>query len=386
MPAPDAASLFRQSFGAEPDVVTSAPGRANLIGEHVDYCGGLVLPVAVGVRLELALRALPARADSRAVSGIGHEGASRFEPLAQRSSGRWTDFLSGVANELAALGLEIPPMEVAVVSDIPMGAGLSSSAALAVAAALAMDAIAGGASDQRAIALVANRAERRFVGNPCGIMDHFAVSLGRAGYALAIDCHTQSTELIPFDGAVLLIDSGTPRALVASGYAQRVTECAAALAAVRRVAPDTRDLASASLAAIESATMSPEVRRRARHVAGEMERVRSAIAALRDGGTLDGTLLTASHGSLRDLFECSTPALDWLARESSQLPGVGGARLTGAGWGGCVVAVGEEDGLRAAAPQLASGFARQFGTTPRSWLLHAADGATLDAAHVADRR
>ncbi|MBI2795364.1 MAG: galactokinase [Gemmatimonadetes bacterium] len=385
MSAPDVAALFRQYFGAEPEVVALAPGRANLVGEHVDYCGGLVLPVAIGVRIGVAMRRLSPRSASTAVSGTGAEGAARFDPLALRPVGRWTDYLSGVAGVLAALGTTIPPVEVAVASDIPVGAGLSSSAALSVAAAMAFSALAGEPCDPRALATVALRAERSFVGIPCGIMDPLAVSLGRAGHAIAIDCHAGATELLPFDGAVLLVDTGAQRALVASAYRQRVTECAMALDAVRLVDPATRDLASASPAAVEAALMSPEVRRRARHVVGEMARVRQAIAQLRASGTLDGALLSASHDSLRDLYECSTPALDWLAREATRLPGVAGARLTGAGWGGCLVAIGDDDALRASAPRLAAGFASQFGRPPRWWLLHAADGATLESGHVAHR-
>lgn len=385
MPAADAAVLFRQYFGAEPDVVASAPGRANLIGEHVDYCGGIVLPIAVGVRTSVAMRALPARAASRAVSGTGAEGAASFEPLTMHPAGRWTDYLSGVANELAALGTTIPAVEVAVASDVPVGAGLSSSAALSVAAAVAFSAIGGQPRDARCLALAAHRAERDFVGIPCGIMDQFALALARAGQALAIDCHALTTELLSFGGVVLLMDSGEPRALVASDYRQRVTECEVALHAVRVVEPTTRDLASASPAAVEVALMSPEVRRRARHVVGEMARVRRAVGSLRAGEGLDGALLSASHDSLRDLFECSTPALDWLAREASLSAGVSGARLTGAGWGGCLVALGEESALSAAAPRLASGFARHFGRSPRWWLLSASDGATLDFLHGNDR-
>ena len=386
MSAADALQLFRQYFGAEPDVVASAPGRANLIGEHVDYCGGIVLPVALGVRTSVAVRALPARSPSRAVSAHGSEGATRFEPLAPRATGRWTDFLCGVAHLMAARGQALPPLEIAVVSDVPVGAGLSSSAALAVAAAVAFDALAGGTSDRRETALLAQRAERDFVGNPCGIMDQFASALGEAGQALAIDCHALTTEQIPFTGSLLLIDSGARRALVASAYRQRVAECDEALAAVRQLAPETRDLASATADAVEAAPMRPEVRRRARHVVGEMSRVRRAIAALRDGGALDGALLSASHASLRDLYECSTTALDWLVRDACAQRGVTGARLTGAGWGGCVVAVGDDDSLHAAAPAVARAFAREFGREPRWWVQRAADGATLDAACVTDRR
>lgn len=382
MASADVLTLFRAFYGAEPDVIASAPGRANLIGEHVDYCGGSVLPLAIAARTAVAVRALPRGAASRAVSAHGTAGAAKFDPTATHPGGRWTDYLTGVAQQLAAHGVPLPRMEIAVASGLPVGAGLASSAALEVAAAAAFAAIAGADLAPLDIAIAANRAEREYVGVPCGIMDQFASALATDGHALHIDCRTQLTTQVPFADAVLLVDTGTQRALAHTEYRHRVTECDAALGALRRVDPTLIDLASASLALIDAAALPPTYDRRARHVVQEVARVRAAVWGLAIDGHMDGSLLYASHASLRDLYECSTPTLDWVVDWAARQPGISGARLTGAGWGGCAIVVGDADALDDAALRLATDFSNAYGRQPAWWVSRAESGVAVERVHV----
>ena len=381
MATADVLTLFRTCYGAEPDVIASAPGRANLIGEHVDYCGGPVLPIAIAARTAVAVRALPRGAVSRAVSAYGVAGLATFDPTAALPTGRWTDYLTGVARQLTARGVELPRMEIAVASGLPVGAGLSSSAALEVAAAAAFTALAGGELTPTDLALAAHRAERDFVGVPCGIMDQFASALATDGHALYLDCRTQAASHVPFADAVLLVDTGMQRALVVSEYRRRVAECDAALGALRRADPSLPDLAAATLEQVAAAALPPAYDRRARHVVEEVARVHEAARGLAATGHVDGALLYASHASLRDLYECSTSTLDWIVTWAARQPGIAGARLTGAGWGGCALVVGEAAALDDAALRLATDFTQAFGRQPTWWISRAGGGVAVEKGH-----
>jgi len=310
----------------------SAPGRVNLIGDHTDYTGGLVLPMAVdrhtviegdqgGNEVVLSSRDEP----GRAVLRLDLEDPATVEPA-------WARYAAGVVAVLRP----VAGFAGEVTTTLPIGAGLSSSAALEVAVALAL----GFEGDARDLALACQRAEHVATGVPCGVMDQLASAGGVEGHALLIDCSTLAVDpvLLPQEVEVVVIHSGQRRTLATTPYSERREQCQAAEALIGPLcsaSPD--DVAQLS---------DPVLRRRARHVVGENERVREMAQALRAGDLrAAGAAMAASHASLRDDFEVSTPALDDLVARLSRTPGVLGARLTGAGFGGCIVSLVERAAL-----------------------------------------
>lgn len=378
-----AARLFRDRFGEEPTVVASAPGRVNLIGEHLDYNGGEVLPIAIARRTAVAARAASA-AHSTAVSAT-HDRPGSFDIHGPVPARAWWDYVAGTAGALAGVlaahGIPVPQIELAVWSDVPAGAGLSSSAALEMATGLAVLALTGstGKIPLRELALLGQRVESGFVGVASGIMDQFASALSAAGEALHLWCDTTTYEHVPMRDAVLIFDTGVARSLRGSAFNERRAECERAAALLERLDPALPDLAHATPALLDAARLPPPLDRRARHVVSEMARVHSVVTDLRAGGTLPGGRLYESHVSLRDDYECSSPELDWFVEHAMQQPGITGARLTGAGWGGCAIAVGDEPALATLAPELARAYETRFGHAPRTWITRAAAGA---AEHV----
>ncbi len=363
-------ALFDHHFGGEPTVIASAPGRVNLIGEHLDYNGGEVLPIAIQQRTYVAARA---RAGTRThVVSAGRRDRGSFDAISPERSGAWWDYVAGVALELRLAGRAAAPADLAIWSEIPIGAGLSSSAALAVASARALLELGSEEMPDKALALTAWRAEVEFVGVPCGIMDQFASALAREGEALHLRCDSAQVSHVPMADPVLIFDTGVARALRGSRFTQRRLECGEALALLRRAHPELSGLAAATTDMLDAAKLPAPLDRRARHVVTENARVRSVVAALSDGMPIPGTVLSASHRSLRDDFECSTPELDWFVDHVMRYPGVRGARLTGAGWGGCAIAVGDEDALRSAAPELLTEYSRRFEHGARAWVTRAA--------------
>ena len=372
-------ALFVDRFGHEPDVIASAPGRVNLIGEHTDYNGGEVLPIAIARRTWVAAgsRAGDGAPTLRAVSAT-HPLMGVTSLAAPRRSGDWWDYLTGVAAPLVAAGEAHTSLHLAVASDVPAGAGLSSSAALEVATALAVAGVLGNPLPLEEAAMTAWRAETGFVGVACGIMDQYASALGRAGEALHLECDTARYDYAPFGDTLLIFDTAIPRSLRTSHYNERRAECDEALRLLRERWPALPSLAAAEPEQVLEARLPDPLDHRALHVSRETRRVRDAVAALRAGGHISRELLVGSHASLRDLYECSRPELDWVVERSITLPGVRGARLTGAGWGGCAIVVGEEEALRDAAPVLAREYEARFALVPRLWLSSAAAGARVE--------
>ena len=349
-----AASLFRERFGGEPDGVWLAPGRANLMGEHTDYNEGFVLPFALG-------QGVTAAASRRA--GRRLTVCSRQEPgdtvevdLDGLAPGRvtgWAAYPAGVAWALEAAGHRVPGACIAIDSDVPAGAGLSSSAALECATALALTALAGLDVPRGELVTIARRAENEFAGVPTGIMDQSASLLCQAGHALLLDCRTLETSQVPFDpdaaGAGLLLINTRARHELADGeYGRRRAECEEA--ARRLGIRSLRDLTD--LADTGSLT-DPVLRRRVRHVVTDNQRVLEVVALLRaspepsagpsHGPSADtyreiGRLLTQAHASLRDDFEVSWPEAD-AAVEAAVAAGASGARMIGGGFGGSVLAL-----------------------------------------------
>lgn len=378
-----AAAAYRRAFGADPEVIASAPGRVNLIGEHVDYNGGDVLPMGLALRTAVAIG--PSKDGlSHAVSESSRQVGS-FAPVPVQRARAWWDYVAGTVLAMQSLGAPPRAMQVAVASDVPSGAGLSSSAALEVATAHALSAWSGVAADPTALALAAHRAETEFAGVPCGIMDQFASSLSQTGQALLVACDRGEATLVPMRSTVLVFDTRTPRALRDSAFQVRRAECDEALLAVQQVAPDVRHLARAPIEVVNRCEMRPVIRRRALHVVRETLRVSEFVRALRQSSAMLGDLLFASHASLRDDYECSSPELDWFVERAREASGVTGARLTGAGWGGCAIATGEEEPLRKLGIAIAGPFGAVFGRRPRYWLSRAGDGARIERGAVHDR-
>jgi galactokinase len=372
-----AVGAFRERAGRDPDGVWAAPGRVNLIGEHTDYNDGFVLPMAID---RLVLVAAGRRDDGRLRLWSLQTGQPEDLTLADVGPGRvegWAAYPAGVAWALGQAGVEVGGADLVVDGDVPAGAGLSSSAALECATATALADLHGARLEARALATLARRAENEVVGVPSGAMDQMVSMLGRSGHALFLDTRSLETEQVPLPleesgRCLVVIDTRAGHRLVDGAYADRQAACAAA-AAVLGV-PALRDASLAQVEAAADALGDPGLRR-ARHVVTENARVLEAVDLLRDG-ELDrlGPLLTASHASLRDDYEVSSPELD-TAVAAAMDAGAVGARMTGAGFGGSAIALVEgrlasRVGDRAREAFAAAGFGPPAVTT-----VVAADGA-----------
>ena len=360
---------FARTFGHAPDGVVFAPGRVNLIGEHVDYNDGLVLPMPISAGTAVAWSAQGGgRIDAIALDLDSARDAFMLGEAAPHQPADWRSYLRGMPAEMAARGLAAGGAKLAIAGSIPRGSGLSSSASLCIALGRAVQAAASAPpATPRDLARAAQAAEHNWAGVHCGIMDQMAVAAGEAGSALLLDCRDLATRTVPLpaDWAVLIVQSGVRRGLVDGHYNQRRRDCEAAVAAL--AVPSLRE---ASLALVEAADLDPVVRRRARHVVTEIARTEAAVAAIGAGDLAAlGRLFAASHASMRDDFEISVPAVDALVASLTAVIGrEGGARMTGGGFGGAVVAV-----LAAREVPRVSAALRERYRTP--------DGAPLDIRH-----
>ncbi|MEM7688807.1 MAG: galactokinase [Pseudomonadota bacterium] len=317
---------MKQTFRA------SAPGRVNLIGEHTDYNGGMVLPAALSVGLEVELT--PTAGEAIEVTSGGYD-APALRALTNDADGSWSDPCVGALREARSLGLLQGAAKLTLRSTIPEGSGLSSSAALIVAILKAARAASDIDMSDVEIALAAQRVENEYMGVPCGIMDQMAVALATPGTAMALNTRALTYNLVPLAVGyeMVVIHSGLTRKLTDGRYAARKVECDAAKAYF-----ETDDLCLLDQARVESADLADIPKRRALHCATENARVIDAVAAMRAGDmTAFGALMNQSHASMRDLFEMSLPAIDALVESAVDL-GALGARLTGGGFGGCIVA------------------------------------------------
>lgn len=339
-----AIAAYRAAFGEDPQFIVNSPGRVNLIGEHVDYCDGCVLPMAIGLGITLACGSRGDRRIEYVASDLGNlrDGFScAREP---ERVGDWRDHVRGVAAVYAREQGDLPALSLAIAGNLPAGSGLSSSAALGVGAARALAHAAGQEMSPRQLAQLAQQAERRFVGTQCGIMDQLACAAGVAGHALLIDCRSLDVAPVrlPEEWSLLVVDSGIRRELAQTGFNHRAQQCADA--AQRLGKSSLRDVTGEELAANE-AQLNAEQYRLARHVVGEIARVREAAEAIGAGDIAAmGRLINASHASLRDDFRVSLPQIDQLvALQQEALAGQGGARMMGGGFGGCTIALCERE-------------------------------------------
>ncbi len=339
--------LFQQRFGRTCTGVAHAPGRVNLLGEHVDYNAGWVLPVAIDRETYVAFA--PTESDECDILAADFSDGSRFS-LRKIFKGKdeaaslaeWVRYPAGVAWSLNEKGLELKPIQAVIASDVPRGAGLSSSASVELAFASAWQAMGGWHLPRMEMALACQRAENQYVGVNCGIMDQAASACGEAGRLLVLDCRSLTYETLPLPAgvAVVIADTGVRHSLTTSAYNARRAACEQAVQILKRDLPGITSLRDVSPADFDRLAnkLPSQVAQRARHVVEEIGRTRLAIDLLRRGDLQSfGRLMNACHASLRDLYEVSCPELDAMVEIAQSLAGCYGARLTGAGFGGCTV-------------------------------------------------
>ena len=361
---------FLELFPGAPPRLFFSPGRVNLMGAHLDYNGGTVMPMALDRGTFLALRP---RADGRVVfvSTLEEE---RFEcaldALPTKPHGRWFDYPLGVLLELQRHQPAARGAELFFGGNLPIGAGLSSSASISVGTAFALRALWGQPEEPMACIEAALWGERQWVGVQCGIMDPYAVALSRPGHVLWLECREARYEHLPFDSrelAIAIVDSGVRRELAKGDFNRRVSECQEIFQLLAPRAPGASVLAQVPAALVEEAAeeLGPLLARRARHVVGEVERTAAARRALEAGDAVTfGRCVSATHVSLRELYEVSVPELDCIVELAQAWPGVLGARLTGAGFGGCAVVVLRPSAQAGLREHLERGFRARFGRTP----------------------
>jgi galactokinase len=370
---------FRARFGHAPSVVVRAPGRVNLLGEHTDYNEGFVLPVAVDRAAWVAASPLPDRAARVVALDMGDEATFPLDPVPPRQ-GDWADYPRGVAWALGERFGPLSGMEAVLTSDVPVGAGLSSSAAVEVAFAWTWKTLSGLTVDRTELALLCQRAENEYVGVRCGIMDQMASVWGQEGHAILLDCRTLEVERVPIPPgvAVVVADTLVRRELAASEYNRRRQECEEAVRILSQFLPGIRALRDVSPQDLDrwGHHLPPVLLKRARHVVHSNARVLQAVAAFR-AGDLEavGAAMKRSHISLRDDYEVSSPELDCLAEAAWEVPGCWGARLTGAGFGGCIVALVAEAAVDDLTRHLERVYQERFGRRPPVLVCRASDGA-----------
>lgn len=367
---------FRFNFGQLPHAVVSCPGRVNLIGEHIDYNGGPVMPLAID--RGITLLAARNQEDIIRLASVGRDGVvarSRFDITPKND---WTDHAMGVAALLMRNGVDVRGCDLFYASDLPEGSGLSSSAAFEVATYRVLcELFALGSFNAVQAALDCQVVENTFIGVKCGIMDQYAVANGRAGHAMMLNCATLVCEHVNaviegYDWVVM--DSRTPRTLAASAYNGRRAQCISALEQIRARRPGLDHLASAHFEDLDSIIQEVD-RKRARHVLTETARVHRMAEALAQMDPLAiGFVLKESHASLRDDYEVSCPELDALVDAAIGHLGCAGARMTGAGFGGCCIALVRSDALDAFETAVVAAFSTRFGHAPHLFRVRPSNG------------
>lgn len=367
---------FVEMFGEPSSLLVRAPGRVNLIGEHTDYNDGFVLPMAIDRAAWIALR--PREGYEVVVHSVDFEETAEFDldNLRHEDDG-WVEYIKGVAHILRSEGYPVRGWEGVVAGDVPIGAGLSSSAALEMATARTFAAVGGWSWDAAAMAKAGRRVENEWIGVNSGVMDQMISAAGRAGHALLIDCRTLETQLAPLPPgvAIVILDTMTRRGLVDSAYNERRAQCerAAAMMGV----PALRDADMALFSRRES-ELDPVDARRARHVISENERVLAATTAMTRGdATGMGRLMNESHVSMRDDFEISRAEMDKMVELAQAEPVCYGARMTGGGFGGAAVALVRVDGADAFAASVAGAYRQATGLDPQVYICEATDGAAV---------
>ena len=371
--------FFMERFGAAPRLF-SAPGRVNLIGEHTDYNEGFVLPIAVNRRTVVAA-AFNREKRIRVYSLALNESAEiDLDSDNNGASQHWVSYVQGVAAVLAERGVPVTGADLAIASDVPIGSGMSSSAALEMSVGIALVALAGVKLDLIQLALAAQRAEHVYAGAKVGLMDQLAAAFGRRGQALLIDCRSLERTLIPLkltNTAIVVCDTNVKHELAASAYNERRNQCEQGVEILQGRLPEIRALRDVSISDFEKykAELPEPIRSRCRHVVTENERTLQAADAL---GTADvkrfGMLMSQSHASLRDDYEVSCRELDIMVELAMPQHGVSGARMTGGGFGGCTVNLVEQTEVAQFCDAVARGYEEQTGIRADTYVVEAEDG------------
>lgn len=385
----DILAQFSNCFGKSPSLLARAPGRVNLLGEHGDYNDGPVLPAAIDRAVHLAAAPSQERTVTLNALDLDEQVVFNLDLLGEKINLHgdalpdWALYPAGVAWSFQQAGLDTPGLQVVYTSDVPIGAGLSSSAAVEVVFAVTWRALCGWEIDSMSLAQLCQRAENEYVGVASGLMDQFTSLHGVEGHALYFDTQDLTWEPVPMPPGTALVvaDSGVRRTLATSAYNQRRAACEYAVELLRQYKPDLRSLGDIST--IEFAAygeyLPPDVRKRAEHVVKEIARVRSAVIALRTGNALSfGALMFSGHTSLRDLYEVSCPELDALVDIARDLPGCYGGRLTGSGFGGCTVNLVEESRVQDFIVGLEKVYQRKVDRKPQVYVCRASQGATVE--------
>jgi galactokinase len=365
---------FMRRYGVAPTFVVRAPGRVNLIGEHTDYNDGFVLPLAIDRAVWIALSSIPEEKVKAYSLDFQETTAFSLAGLHRGEKG-WPEYLKGVAWALQEAGYSPKGWQGVIAGDVPVGAGLSSSAALEMAVARAFTAVSGFPWDAAAMAKLGQRAENEWVGVRCGIMDQLISAAGKADHALLIDCRSLHTEAVPLPTgmAVVILDTATRRGLVDSAYNERRSQCEAA--ARYFGVPALRDVIGFRA---EAVPLDERTRRRARHVVMENERTLQAAEAMRRGDAVKlGELMNASHTSLRDDFQVSSRELDAMVECGRGVRGCLGIRMTGAGFGGCAVALVRSADVKEFVTAVAECYRAGTGLAPNIYVCRATDGASI---------
>lgn len=379
---------FRQRFGKNPAQVALAPGRVNLLGEHVDYNDGFVLPAAIDRATYVAFSPADAGQSTLLAADFAEEVSLTPESIPAKTSADgaplpgWALYPAGVAWALAEAGQAVPAMQAAFASDVPRGAGLSSSASVEMAFALAWQTMGGWSLPPMQRARLGQKAENQYVGVNCGIMDQFASACGAANHLLLLDCRSLEWQLLPVPAGISIViaDTSVRRKLTEGAYNARRAACEQAVQVLSEHLPGIkalRDVSPEDFTRLRN-QLAGETARRAQHVIEEIERTRRAIPLLKQGEIRAfGQLMNACHASLRDLYEVSIRELDVMVELAQALPGCYGARLTGAGFGGCTVNLVEKAAAENFTAQLGQQYRRETGLQPEIYVCQAAGGARL---------
>jgi galactokinase len=380
--------VFHQTFGELPAFVASAPGRVNLLGEHVDYNNGFVMPAAINRATYIAFS--PSVSNQTTVISADYNEQAVFSPETLLTKTQpngsplpeWAFYPAGVAWALKENGLDVRSMQAVFASDVPRGSGLSSSASIEIAFALAWQTLGGWLSPPMQLALLGQRAENEYIGVNCGIMDQFASTCGEKDRLLYLDCQSLAYQTLPLPKnlAIVVADTTIRRKLTDGEYNKRRAACNEAVRLLQDDLPTIRSLRDVALADFNNlaAKLPTEVQQRARHVVDELERTKQAVALLEIGDlSTFGELMNACHASLRDYYAVSCPELDLMVEVAQSLPWCYGARLTGAGFGGCTVNLVAHEQVDRFTKFLADGYFAKTGLNAEIYVCEASQGAGL---------